>query len=190
MACTSVCLLTDLNPSADPGGSWSFISGPSDLTSLLIGDDPCIDFNSLPAGTYVVEYGGGTGTCASATQITIENLDVGDPGTTATLTLCPTDSAVNIWNEINATDGADVVWAWSGSGVSSPGYSNNATPADATDDTFDPSLVTAPVTLQFILTGTPQGSNILACCTASQATLTIDVVESFDSGTADTFEAC
>jgi len=192
MACNNVCLLTDLNPTGDAGGTWAQISGP-DISGLLIGDDPCIDFDAQVVGTYVLEYSGGTGTCASATQITINNLDTGDPGTTQTVTLCPADAPINLFTTIGATDGAEITWAWSGSGIASCAYDDNATAADATDDTFDPSDVclSVPVTLVFILTGTPvSGATQLACCVNSSATLTVDVVASFDSGTTDSFDAC
>ena len=52
----AVRCLRDFITGEQNGGSFSQVSGPQDLSSLLVGDNPCFEWNNKACGIYVFRY--------------------------------------------------------------------------------------------------------------------------------------
>jgi hypothetical protein len=203
--CT-INLRTDLATGASTGGTWSYLGysttvggtpGAGGTTPpALVGDNPAVDFSGYTPGFYHLRYAGGSGDCASQADYIVPVVDSGDAGTDATIDLCEDDAAINISAQLGGTypsgiNPPDI--AISGD-TANAGYSDNSTAGDVTDDTFDPSL-SGVGTFTFTITVTPEapaGYTLAACtnCDPSTATLTINVLANFNSGTPNNVAVC
>lgn len=212
MACLK-SLLSDLNPGADPGGTWTWqltwplkviITGQGEVTvaanggTIPGGDNPELDFHSIlnaqtnspPTpipGTFpnAFKYMGGSGACAG--QVFFDLIVSAPPnaGSDATIQLCLGDPARTIHDDLGGTpDQAN--GSWSGTGVTDPdsGYQANASPWLAQ---IDPASA-QPGTYVFTWTVT---DDITFCpCDDASASVTYIIDAAFDPGTGGTIETC
>jgi len=61
-------LRTSALPEADNGGDWSIVSLPVGSTLVdadIVGDNPCVDFDVVGCGTYVLKYSVESDICAN-----------------------------------------------------------------------------------------------------------------------------
>lgn len=203
MACLK-SLRTDFLTGADTGGVWTY-TGPSAIQVQITGisgtvqlqpgdtvgstDNPELDFDTL-AGlacdntypnlfTYTVTSGGCTDTATVGLTIACPP----DAGTDIEIDLCESDSAVNLYDLLGATSNDGV---WTGD-TANPGYSDNGTGGDPTDDTFDPS---ASGTGTFSFTYTVSDTSTDCPCPDSVGVITINVDTTPEAGTGSTAEIC
>ena len=70
----SIYCLRDGLINEDNGGTWTQLnigSAPADLTTELTGDNPCIEFDNYPCGSYEFQYKVQNQCCADSTTINI-----------------------------------------------------------------------------------------------------------------------
>ena len=204
MACLKL-LKTDFITAGDAGGVWTYI-GPSSISVTITGsgtvtlqpgdvidpgnDDPELDFDTLTGLAcsqtytlfrYTVELSG----CVDTADVQVTIACPPEAGTDAAISLCETDAAFNIFNQLGGSPDTD--GAWTGTGTASPGYSNNATPSDPTDDTFDPATAGAGV---YVFTYTVTDSSTDCPCPDATADLTVTITAAPDAGTGSTAQVC
>ena len=222
MACTSCN--KDLNAQLsgqDPGGSWYYrgvaatsggaLNPPSNFptcdggTALLIGNPTgnvnavscpsTVCFDGADTGFHKFTYEVETGSCSATADIEIQVLDTPDPGTPpGTQTYCTADDAFTIWDLWSSAPAVAGTWKVSSTGLASPGYNDEGSASDITDDTFDPGAAT-PGTYTFIhtitVTNPSSGTHPTNCAGCTQeATITISIVETPNAGTPSNITVC
>lgn len=76
---SAVYCLRDWLTGEDAGGQWQQIgTAPQDITPLLVGDNPCIEWNPLPCGQYQLMYIVGDACCRDTAYV--NPLKCGDCG--------------------------------------------------------------------------------------------------------------
>jgi hypothetical protein len=145
---------------------------------IIVAGDGSVNFNNAIPGDYYFSHITGEGDCESEVIFFVRVLERPDAGTGATIDLCNTAAAVNIFSLISGTP--DLNGVFSGSGVASNGYDDNNT-SDPLDDTFDPTQVSIGV-YQFIYTVegvAPNGFVLSDCenCGPQSTTITINVID-------------
>lgn len=66
----TVHCLRDFITGEDPGGTWEQVGvSPQNLTSLLIGDNPCFEWNDKACGLYELRYIVGSPCCRDTATI-------------------------------------------------------------------------------------------------------------------------
>lgn len=158
----------DQDGDADNGGSL-----------IIIAADGSVNFDNVIAGDYYFKHTTGEGECLDELIFFIRVLDAPDAGTGTTIDLCNTDAPINIFSLISGTP--DLTGFWTGSGIGNAGYSDNGTPNDPTDDTFDPTqsgigLFTFIYNVAPVL---PNGYQLAPCenCNTVTSTTTINVID-------------
>jgi len=91
-------LRTTLLSGASPNGSWTLLGSPplDSVSSLLIGDNPIIDWTLQPSGEYILRYRVCSGFCSTCCRSTISkfyNLDLGYISEKDTSICCYTNTA-------------------------------------------------------------------------------------------------
>ena len=193
MACT-FNLIDELGGTPSSGGTWTETSTttPDYETqggTITNGDQGTVDFTGINAGTYTFEYDTG-GVCNDQSIVTVTVVDGANAGADASVSQCTSDNtAYVLFTLLGGTP--DNNGTWSGTAITSAGYSDLGTPTDPTDDTFNPSLVpagtyTAIYTVDNSTADTPAGCDN---CTAT-ATITITVSAALDAGIDGTATVC
>ena len=115
------------------------------------------------------------------------------------IALCSGDAIANIFNDSGLYDKAAILpvdCSIGGTGVASPGYSDNGTPDDISDDTFDPSVLGSyPATVTFDITYTPvapPGYTLDSCTNCEEKVLQVayQVTEQFQVGDSNDIAVC
>lgn len=145
-----------------------------------------IDPSNVTAGAYDFQYTVGTGSCADDATVTVTVQDGADAGTAVTgITWCNDDAtAYDIFTTfLGGTPDTD--GAWSGNGTANAGYSNNSTPSDPTDDTFQPSLAgvtSGSTTFTFVYTVDKGGSADCSDNCVDTTTISVTVAAAGNAG--------
>lgn len=126
MACTKN-LRTDLNPTADAGGVWTYVgynsmssTGPwnntpaNNMTGLapnspMVGDNPSIDPSLGSAGFYRFLYTVTNSFCTDVSNLTVEVKPVSCPGEDDSLSVCSNDAQFSLANAFVASSECDVL---------------------------------------------------------------------------------
>lgn len=175
-------------PVSFSSGSFSIGNQISSGPYLFINPD------SVIAGTYDFEYRVGSGSCQSSATITVTVVDGADAGTAITgLTWCNDDAtAYNLYSTLlGGTPDTDGVWT--GSGTANAGYDDNSTPADPTDDTFQPSLAgvtSGSQNFTFIYTVNNGGDGNCTDNCVDTTTVTVTVAASGNAGGNNAITLC
>lgn len=181
MACTNFSLRTDGLTGADPGGTWTLVSGS--YSGSLAGDNPSIDWDDLGFGANVFEYCiPGCDGNPDCEQVTLYKMDIGTVSGGTTLDLCEGDDAENLSTVLTIAVGPDGVGTWSGD-TANAGWS---------EPLFDPGL-SGPGTFTFTYTidpDVPPSSTDLACCDPVSATIIVNVSAGASAGTGGSFSGC
>ena len=190
MACTTN--LYDLLPAPKyPNGTWSQatdcagdpISNPQAVT-INGGYLGTVNFDAVIAGVYRFSY---TVEASPGCDPICVNIDVtveagANAGVGGEFDLCEDADPVLLFDLLDGVAGngidpaIDTDGSWT-SGTGYGGYSDGGTPADPTDDTFDPS-VDGPGVYTFVYTVDHSGPNTPGGCTNCVATATITITVS------------
>jgi hypothetical protein len=67
----AIYCLRDMLVGEDPGGTWSVVTEPptANLTPLLTGDNPCIQWSVQPCGQYELRYIAGDACCRDTSYV-------------------------------------------------------------------------------------------------------------------------
>ncbi len=156
-----VNLITQLGGTPDPGGTWknpnnatnngSFIPGPGAVqggyTYTVVGISPCVNASAV---------------------VTVTQYRRPVAGTSNTLSLCSTGSAVNLFNSLGGVPDVGGTWTGPGGGIS--------------NGVFLPS-VAGTFVYKYKVLGT-------APCGADSATVTVNVAQAPNAGISDTLTIC
>lgn len=199
MACPKF-LRTDLNPTGQSGGQWTYVGynssvpGPawSDTPSIPLvnvaagqiytpgNDNPSVNPLAVSAGFYAFDYivnapVSGGNACSDTERVVLQVANAACAGNSKSLTLCSDSSTINLFPTLQTDSACTVqVGTLSGSLLSNPGYTG------APSYTFNPALSpSGTYTFTNSRSVTPESGFTVSCddCGASTATLTITVVE-------------
>lgn len=192
-----ISLLNDLLNNADAGGSWTYdgfssVSGTGAAGSggstipTLSGDNPVIDTTGYVAGFYIFTYTVGLGACQDTRSSYFHIKNVANAGNPNTVSYCTDDTdVISLFNQLGGNPAAGGVWTATGSPA---GF-------DASAGTLDLSQQNVVETLTFTYTQalTPTNGETLAPCAQdcdNEATVTVDIQEGSEAGTATPVLVC
>jgi hypothetical protein len=206
MACPKF-LRTDLNPTGQSGGQWTYVGynssvpGPpwSDTPSIPLvnvaintvytpgNDNPTINPLGVSTGFYAFDYVvnapvSGGNACSDTKRIVIQIAPAACAGQTRSISLCGDSAVLNLVDELEVGSACEVaIGTPTGTAIANPGYTGSPS------YTFDPSLSTAG-TFNFTntLNVTPYSGYTLDCddCDESSATLSLTVTPVEANGSA------
>jgi hypothetical protein len=202
------CILNLLNNSLlgeDPNGTLQFLYFDIDCDGIednggsliFIGSNGDVNFDSAIAGCYWFKYSGGLPPdCYQEIIFPVRVVEQPNAGTGTTAMPCAGDAVINLFSLLGGSP--QLTGTWSGNGTLSPDYSDGGTPADPTDDTFDP---TTEGIYSFTYTVTqvaPVGYTLHDCpnCEQSSTVVTIHVIDctppppDCDSGESASVQVC
>ncbi len=152
---TTTSLFAQLGGTPDAGGTWT----PALTTAGMF--DPTID----AAGTYTYTVTGTTPCADAAADVVVTVTNAPDPGTNASLDICSTDAAIDLFSQLGGTPDAGGIW----------------TPALATAGMFDPTVD---------LAGTYTYTIAIAGCTTVSAEVAVTINTAPNAGTDGSLTIC
>ena len=204
MSC-SLNLRTQGLTGADTGGTWEYngynsnnASGPfgagGTSPGTLTGDNASIDFSGYTPGFYSFTYSGGQGDCADHVELVIAVTPSVNAGCDAEIQICQgegtTQSLLTLKNEECNEDINDVnLTITLDDQGDDPGSAYNAGAGTINLAALDPGIYIFEFKKEVTV---PDGYDLSNCpnCDPSFATLTIEVLLSFDAGTANNIAVC
>ena len=154
----ATALIASLGGSPDAGGTWS---GPSTVTGG--------SFNpaTMSVGTYTYTVAGTSPCPADVATVDVNVVAAPDAGTPGTVTVCSTDAAFDLFNELNSTPDAGGIWTG---------------PSAIQGGQFDPATMLAGIYTYTIAVPPP--------CVNATSTVTVNMVQPPDAGNDGSLTIC